>query len=103
MFTSAASIVAVVLFAVMFGGTIKLLITSLVNSLLPLARSLEVYSEGVEAKTRATVLRDVAKVEAECSKELKEINQSRAREGLPVVEFNPDDINWPTPPTSNKQ
>ena len=81
------TIALVVMLFIMFGGTIKLLINSLVNSLLPLARSLEVYSEGVEKKTRLNVTKDVAKTEFDASNELNKINSRRASKGLPEVNF----------------
>ena len=98
MFTSTASVVALLIATVMFGGIIKLVLTSLVKSLLPLARSLEIYSNGVEAKTKAIVRKDVAKTELECHEEISSINKKRAQAGLPEVEMPADlnKIDWPT-------
>ena len=56
--------------------------------MLPLATSLEVYAEGVEAKTRINVTRDVAKLEAEASSDLKTINEARAKVELPETKFD---------------
>ena len=98
MFTSTTSVIALLIATVMFGGIIKLVLTSLVKSLLPLARSLEIYSNGVEAKTKAIVRKDVAKVELECHEEISSINKKRAQAGLPEVEMPADlnKIDWPT-------
>ena len=98
MFTSTTSVVALLIATVMFGGVVKLVLTSLVNSLLPLARSLEIYSQGVESKTKAIVRKDVAKTELECHEEIQEINKKRAKNGLPEVELPADlnKIDWPT-------
>ena len=98
MFTSTTSVIALLIATVMFGGVVKLVLTSLVNSLLPLARSLEIYSQGVESKTKAIVRKDVAKTELECHEEIQEINKKRAKNGLPEVELPADlnKIDWPT-------
>ena len=82
------TICIVIAVLVMFGGALKLLLTKLVNAMLPLATSLEVYAEGVEAKTRINVTRDVAKLEAEASSDLKTINEARARVELPETKFD---------------
>ena len=82
------TICIVIAVLVMFGGALKLLLTKLVNATLPLATSLEVYAEGVEAKTRINVTRDVAKLEAEASSDLKSINEARAKVELPETKFD---------------
>lgn len=82
------TICIVIAVLVMFGGSLKLLMTKLVNAMLPLATSLEVYAEGVEAKTRINVTRDVAKLEAEASSDLKTINEARAKVELPETKFD---------------
>lgn len=71
---------------ILFGGTIKVLINSLVNALVPLAKSLEIYSQSVEKKTELHVKRDVAKLEADVKKDLAKVNEERAKVDLPEIE-----------------
>lgn len=71
---------------ILFGGTIKILINSLVNALVPLAKSLEIYSQSVEKKTELHVKRDVARLEADVKKDLAKVNEERAKVDLPEIE-----------------
>lgn len=71
---------------ILFGGTIKILINSLVNALVPLAKSLEIYSQSVEKKTELHVKRDVAKLEADVKKDLAKVNEERAKVDLPEID-----------------
>lgn len=70
----------------LFSGVIKTLINSLVNALVPLAKSLEVYAHSVEKKTELHTKRDVAKLEAEVKKDLAKVNEERSKVDLPEIE-----------------
>lgn len=80
------TVVLVIGLFILFGGTIKILINSLVNALVPLAKSLEIYSQSVEKKTELHTKRDVAKLEAEVKKDLAKVNEERAKVDLPEIE-----------------
>ena len=86
MFTSTIGLVISLALVVLFWGPIRILTASIVGSLLPLARSLEIYSKSVEKRTELTVKRDISKLEAEVEADLAEINQERSKVNLPPVE-----------------
>lgn len=86
MFTSTFSVVIALGLLVLFWGPIKVLTNSLIGSLLPLARSLEIYSESVEKRTELTVKRDLGRLEAEVENDLAKINLERSKVNLPPIE-----------------
>ena len=86
MFTSSFSVVIALGLLVLFWGPIKVLTNSLIGSLLPLAKSLEIYSESVEKRTALTVKRDLGRLEAEVEADLAKINQERSKVNLPPIE-----------------
>ena len=86
MFTSTASVVIALGLLVLFWGPIKLITNSLIGSLLPLAKSLEIYSKSVEKRTELTVRRDLGKLEAEVETDLAKINEERSKVNLPPIE-----------------
>lgn len=86
MFTSTFSAVIALALVVLFWGPIKVLTNSIIGSLLPLARSLEIYSKSVEKRTELTVKRDIGKLEAEVETDLAKINLERSKVNLPPVE-----------------
>ena len=86
MFTTTFSAVLALALVVLFWGPIKILTNSLIGSLLPLAKSLEIYSKSVERRTELTVKRDLGKLEAEVENDLAKINQERSKVNLPPVE-----------------
>lgn len=86
MFTSTFSVVIALGLLVLFWGPIKILTNSIIGSLLPLARSLEIYSESVEKRTELTVRRDLGRLEAEVENDLAKINQERSKVNLPPIE-----------------
>lgn len=80
------TVVLVIGLFIMFGGVLKTLVNSLVNALVPLAKSLEIYSESVEKKTQLHTKRDVAKLEAQVKKDLQKVNEERSKVDLPEIE-----------------
>ena len=86
MLTSTFSIVMALGLMILFWGPIKILTNSLIGSLLPLAKSLEIYSESVEKRTQLTVKRDLGRLEAEVEADLAKINQERSKVNLPPIE-----------------
>ena len=86
MFTTTFSAVIALALTVLFWGPIKVLTNSLIGSLLPLAKSLEIYSKSVEKRTELTVKRDIGKLEAEVEVDLAKINAERSKVNLPPVE-----------------
>ena len=86
MFTSSFGLVLAIGLMILFWGPIKVLTNSLIGSLLPLARSLEIYSESVEKRTELTVKRDLGRLEAEVENDLAKINQERSKVNLPPIE-----------------
>lgn len=86
MLTSTFSIVMALGLMILFWGPIKILTNSIIGSLLPLARSLEIYSESVEKRTELTVKRDLGRLEAEVENDLAKINQERSKVNLPPIE-----------------
>ena len=85
MFTTTFSAVLALSLVVLFWGPIKILTNSLIGSLLPLAKSLEIYSKSVEKRTELTVKRDIGKLEAEVEVDLAKINAERSKVNLPPV------------------
>ena len=86
MFTSTVSVIIALGLLVLFWGPVKILTNSLIGSLLPLAKSLEIYSKSVEKRTALTVKRDLGKLEAEVENDLAKINLERSKVNLPPVE-----------------
>ena len=86
MFTTTFSTVIALALIVLFWGPIKVITHSLIGSLLPLAKSLEIYSKSVEKRTELTVKRDIGKLEAEVEADLAKINKERSKVNLPPVE-----------------
>ena len=86
MFTSTFSIILAIGLLVLFWGPIKVLTNSAIGSLLPLAKSLEIYSKSVERRTELTVKRDLGRLEAEVEQDLAKINAERSKVNLPPVQ-----------------
>ena len=86
MLTSTFSVIISLGLLVLFWGPIKILTNSIIGSLLPLARSLEIYSESVEKRTELTVKRDLGRLEAEVEADLAKINAERSKVNLPPIE-----------------
>lgn len=94
MLTSTFSIVLAIGLLVLFWGPIKILTNSLIGSLLPLAKSLEVYSSSVEKRTELTVKRDLGRLEAEVETDLAKINQERSKVDLPPIKGLADEKDY---------
>ena len=94
MFTSTFSVVIALGLLVLFWGPIKILTNSIIGSLLPLARSLEIYSESVEKRTELTVRRDLGRLEAEVENDLAKINAERSKVNLPPIEGLADEKDY---------
>ena len=86
MFTSSFGLVLAIGLMILFWGPIKVLTNSLIGSLLPLAKSLEIYSKSVEKRTELTVKRDLGRLEAEVETDLAKINEERSKVNLPPIE-----------------
>lgn len=94
MFTSTFSVVIALGLLVLFWGPIKILTNSLIGSLLPLAKSLEIYSKSVEKRTELTVRRDLGRLEAEVEQDLAKINEERSKVNLPPIEGLADEKDY---------
>ena len=94
MFTSSFSVILGIGLLVLFWGPIKILTNSLIGSLLPLAKSLEIYSKSVERRTELTVKRDLGKLEAEVEEDLAKINAERSKVNLPPIEGIADEKDY---------
>ena len=88
MFTTTFSTVIALALIILFWGPIKILTNSIIGSLLPLAKSLEIYSKSVEKRTELTVKRDLGRLEAEVEVDLAKINEERSKVNLPPIETN---------------